>query len=96
MTPSEASTVQTFHQSIGKQLVAKDGALVECWKNLLHQTLLTGFKAWVEVSNSSGFLELLIFLIPLITARGRLRAEKKKRIKSHLFQIVSHESGIQA
>jgi hypothetical protein len=24
MTPSEAPTVQTFHQSIGKQLVAKD------------------------------------------------------------------------
>jgi hypothetical protein len=38
----------------------------------------------------------LIFLLPLSTARGRLRAEKKKRIKSHLFQIVSHESVIKA
>jgi hypothetical protein len=26
-------------------------------KNLLLQTLLTGFQAWVEVSNSSEFLE---------------------------------------
>jgi hypothetical protein len=34
------------------------------------------------VSNSSGFLEFLIFLLPLSTARGRLRAEKKKRITS--------------
>jgi hypothetical protein len=48
------------------------------------------------VSNSSGFLKFLIFLLPLPTARGRLRAEKKKRIKSHLFQIISHEFGIQA
>jgi hypothetical protein len=46
-------------------------------KNLLLQTLLTGFQAWVEVSNSSGFLEFLIFLLPLSTAMGRLRAEKK-------------------
>jgi hypothetical protein len=65
-------------------------------KNLLHQTLLTGFQAWVEVFNSSGFLELLIFLLPLSTARGRLRAAKKKGIQSHLFHIISHESGIQA
>jgi hypothetical protein len=36
------------------------------------------------------------FLLPLSKARGRLRAEKKKRIKSHLFQIISHESGIKA
>jgi hypothetical protein len=48
------------------------------------------------VSNSSGFLEFLIFLLPLSTARGRLRAEKKKRIKSHLFQTISHESSTQA
>jgi hypothetical protein len=48
------------------------------------------------VSNSSGLLEFLIFLLPLSTARGRVGAEKKKRIKSHLFQIISHESGIQA
>jgi hypothetical protein len=48
------------------------------------------------LSNSSGFLEFLIFLLPLSTARGRLRAEKKERIKSHLFQIISHGSGIQA
>jgi hypothetical protein len=46
-------------------------------------------------SNSSGFLELLIFLLPLSTARGRLRVEKKKKIKSHLFQIMSHESGVE-
>jgi hypothetical protein len=46
------------------------------------------------VSNSSGFLEFFIFLLPPSRARGRLRAEKKKRIKSHLFQIISHESGI--
>jgi hypothetical protein len=32
------------------------------------------------VSNSSWFLEFLIFLIPLSTARGRLRAEKKKKL----------------
>jgi hypothetical protein len=37
-----------------------------------------------------------IFLLPLSTARGRLGAEKKKIIKSHLFHIISHESGIQA
>jgi hypothetical protein len=36
------------------------------------------------------------FLLPLSTTRGRLRAEKKKGIKSHLFQIISHESDIQA
>jgi hypothetical protein len=46
--------------------------------------------------DSSGFLEFFIFLLPLSTARGRLKVEKKKRIKSHLFQIISHESGIQA
>ena len=39
------------------------------------------------VSNSSAFLEFFIFLLPLSTARVRLRAEKKKRINSHLFQI---------
>jgi hypothetical protein len=43
------------------------------------------------LSRASGFLEFLIFLLPLSTAaRGRLRAEKKKRMKSHLFQIISH------
>jgi hypothetical protein len=47
-------------------------------------------------ASGAGFLELFLFLLPLSTARGRLRAEKKKRIKSHLFQIISHESGIQA
>jgi hypothetical protein len=53
--------------------------------------------SWSQpVYNSSGFLEFFIFLLPLSRARGRLRAEKKKRIKSHLFQIISHESGIQA
>jgi hypothetical protein len=36
------------------------------------------------------------FPLPLSKARGRLRAEKKKRIKSHLFQIISQESGIKA
>jgi hypothetical protein len=30
------------------------------------------------VSNSAGFLEFLIFLLPLSTARGRLRAEKNE------------------
>jgi hypothetical protein len=40
--------------------------------------------------------KVLIFLLPLSTARGRLRAEKKKRIKSHLFQIIFLESGIKA
>jgi hypothetical protein len=45
-------------------------------------------------SNSSGFLELLIFLLPLSTARGRLRVENKNKIKSQLFQIISHESGV--
>jgi hypothetical protein len=34
------------------------------------------------VSNSSGFLQFVIFRLPLSTARGRLRAEKKKRIAS--------------
>jgi hypothetical protein len=42
------------------------------------------------VSNSLVFLEFLIFLLPLCTARGRLRAEQKKRIQSHLFQILFH------
>jgi hypothetical protein len=48
----------------------------------------------VELSHC--LLEFLTFLLPLSTARGRLRAEKKKRIKSHLFQIISLESGIKA
>jgi hypothetical protein len=47
-----------------------------------------------KVDNSTGLLEFLIFLLPLSTARWRLRAEKRKRIKSHLLQIISHESGI--
>jgi hypothetical protein len=49
-----------------------------------------------KVDNSTGFLEFSIFLLPLSTARCRLRAEKRKRIKSHLLQIISHESGIRA
>jgi hypothetical protein len=30
------------------------------------------------VSNSAGFLEFLVFLLPLSTARGSLRAEKNE------------------
>jgi hypothetical protein len=36
------------------------------------------------VSNSSGFLEFLIFLLPISTTRGRMRAEKKKREYNHI------------
>jgi hypothetical protein len=50
----------------------------------------------MEAGHSQYIIQLFIFLLPLSTARGRLRAEKKKRIKSHFFQIISHESGIQA
>jgi hypothetical protein len=117
MTSSRASAVQTFHQSIGKQLVARDPGASQVLGEIITFKEIKSFPIalsfsprflpfaiifkWNDVSYwGIGWMldnrNLLIFLLPLSTAGGRLRAEEKKRIKSHLFQIISHESGIQA
>jgi hypothetical protein len=60
MTPSEASTVQTFHQSMGKQLVTKDPGACQVLRKIITFKEIKSFPIVLSFFPKLGFIGKMV------------------------------------